>query len=128
FDSVRFDKNMKATSFQGLSQQYFPLSVLYHATITRDLDFTKYNEDATEEKFTIPLSVALHPWLMIPIGTCLEKHQVIRHIEKIAAEIKKQKKARFDEDKIWMDKHMKKHRAVSNYSWEESLESKDKEE
>ncbi|CAG8831546.1 24408_t:CDS:2, partial [Racocetra persica] len=45
-----------------------------------------------------------------------------------AAEIKKQKKARFDEDKIWMDKHMKKHRAVSNYSWEESLESKDKEE
>ncbi|CAG8477759.1 2297_t:CDS:2 [Racocetra fulgida] len=153
FDSFRFDKNMIATSFQGLSQQYFPLSVLYHATTTRELDFTKYNEDATEEKFTIRLNYTERKqWLSFVSGSSplandsdrnlfgktsaysfsdIEKRRHDNSVDKDhqnAAEIKRQKKARFDKDKIWMETHMKKHLAVSNSSWEESLESKDKEE
>ncbi|CAG8782401.1 2821_t:CDS:2, partial [Racocetra persica] len=146
FDSFRFDKNMIATSFQGLSQQNFPLSVLYHATTTRELDFTKYNEDATEEKFTIRLNYTERKqWLSFVSGSSplandsdrnlfgktSEKRRHDNSVDKDhqnAAEIKRQKKARFDKDKIWMETHMKKHLAVSNSSWEESLESKDKEE
>ncbi|CAG8598769.1 11437_t:CDS:2 [Scutellospora calospora] len=146
FDSLRFDKNMTATSFQGLSHQCFPLSVLYHATATRELDFTKYNEDATEEKFTSRLNYTerkqwlnfvsgYSPLINDPDKNLFGKTSEKRRHDNLAdndhqnaAEIKRQKKTRFDRDKIWMENYQKNHKATSSWPWEESLESKDKEE
>ncbi|CAG8523025.1 2657_t:CDS:2 [Racocetra fulgida] len=108
-----------------------------------ELGFTKYREDAT----TTSLNYTERKQLLSSVSdsspldndsdrnllgqTSNEDHQNAAEIKRHkdyqnAAEIKRQKKERFDQDKIWMEKHMKKHLAASNLcSWEKSLESND---
>ncbi|CAG8483048.1 21466_t:CDS:2 [Dentiscutata erythropus] len=145
FDSFEpIDKN-KPTLFKGQSQKGYPLSILYHATITKDLEFPKYNEDATNKKLTERLNFTERKhWVAYLNGHSallndLDKNIYGKTSEKRrhdnsadsdhqnAVEIKRQKKARFDSDKIWMEIYQKEYQATSNWPWEESLESKDKE-
>ncbi|CAG8727937.1 43987_t:CDS:2 [Gigaspora margarita] len=140
-DSSPLDINMEII-FQGSS---FPLSIFYHATITKELSYSDYNQAATEEKLSKRLNFSVRKsWVgyvtgTLPLSNDSDKtsgktSEKRRHDNsadsdhKNAAEIKRQKKARFDSDKIWMENYQKEYQATSNWPWEEALESKDKEE
>ncbi|CAG8656114.1 9771_t:CDS:2 [Cetraspora pellucida] len=139
FGSLRFDKSMNIP-VQGLSQQRLPLSVLYHAITTRDLDFAKYNEDATNEKFPERLSCTERKqWLSFIcrtsndsdknlFGKTSEKRKHDNSVDNDHQNALEIKKARFNEDKVWVENYLKKHQAAPDRSWEESLESKNKDE
>ncbi|CAG8632662.1 613_t:CDS:2 [Acaulospora morrowiae] len=136
FDSKKFDKDMITNFRSAATNELLPLSVLYHATITKKLDLVHYNENATNEKFSTRLGfVDRRNWLDFIKG----KGSYVRLSEKrpldaadseqqLAAERKRQRKAEYEKDKIWREVYRKTRELSPKSLWEESFESKAKEE
>lgn len=146
FDNKTFDKNTITNFRSAATNELLPLSVLYHATVTKKLDLVHYNEDATNEKFPTRLGfVDRRNWLdflkgIISSVSDLGKGSLARNYEKrpfedvvdseqqLAAERRRKRKAEYEKDKLWRENYQKTKEILPKSVWESVLESKAKDE